>query len=196
MAARLTRREVARRLGVTIGYVCSTLDKKFLHPAKDEAGHVTYDETDVEQALLSWRRVRAPKRARADYSITERIERGRLAAAVFECIERGMDRAAIVIATKGDPQWVNEFWDDYHTSPEERRAHELLREDENLRREMLRHHEQVSLSRERVSIRKVIAEADLLRARRGDDKSKIAETSATTNENGVPVLPALAKTKP
>ncbi len=123
-SGRLSRSEVARRLGITAAHVQNSLDGVHLHPIR-EGLRVWYTEADLLQALVTWRRQRLVTRLKArEMSYPDRVERGRIARIVFMVLDEGGDFNACVIRSEGDPVWVREFYEAYHSSPEERAAME------------------------------------------------------------------------
>ena len=101
---RLTRKQVADRLGVTVSKV-RTMEGKALNPIKIEGVHY-FDRGDVDAAALSMGRKGATH-------MTE----GEVAAAVFKLIDSGKELREIVIELEQPPsvvralyrEWLDDF---------------------------------------------------------------------------------------
>jgi hypothetical protein len=109
---RLTRREVALRLGISTSSV-RRLEWCDLHPEQDERGRWRFDP--AEFARLEPR----PHRVDRGASITDEARglarRGRVAARVFRLFARNMTLPQIVVATKQPPEVVRELYREWST---------------------------------------------------------------------------------
>ena len=130
-----SRRHVAALLNVSQSYVFRTVDGHGITP-KHEGPRVYYDRAEVDAYVKTFNRRRALTRPRKT-SVSERRERGELAAKAFVLFAQGKTMAEIVIATEGDPATVRELWQEYNTSFEEGLAKKRRAEREELQRREL-----------------------------------------------------------
>jgi hypothetical protein len=99
---RLTRRQVADRLGCSIASV-RRLEGKALHPEQSESGAWLFAAAEVEALASS-------QRPRAKSSPATHAAEGAIAARVFALLQDGHDLREIVIATKTAPKLVRELY--------------------------------------------------------------------------------------
>jgi transcriptional regulator with XRE-family HTH domain len=93
---RLTRRQVAQRLGLSLSTV-RRMEGGELKPIIDERGVRYFEATEIQAVFVRVRRTRKPERERAD---------GTLAAAAFELFQRGADVVAVVKELREAPEKI------------------------------------------------------------------------------------------
>ena len=96
---RMTRREVARALGVTLTRVRHLEQHGKLHPVADESGRFTFDRAEVSAYVRT-----RPARRQVD---------GEIASRVFRMISEGFPLRDIVIETCLSPDTVRKLHDEY-----------------------------------------------------------------------------------
>lgn len=102
-------------------HVLAYLDGHGLTPQKDENGRVWYAKDEADIFAKTYKR-KLPLRKPRVMSRLERRERGELCAKVFTLLDEGKSQAAIIVATKGDPDLVQEFMRYYRLGFEGREA--------------------------------------------------------------------------
>lgn len=119
-----TRREVARRLGVSIATV-TRMQGAALHPIHDGRGNVYYDEYEVHRVQRTYQK--SPN-TRYTPTATERTASAELSRDVSVCIERGYSLARTLAALPGyDCEEVSKRYDELSATPLERHERELAR---------------------------------------------------------------------
>jgi hypothetical protein len=112
-ANRLSRTEVAKRIGVSVPTV-RRYEGTLLHPERDEHGVHWFDPREVT-ALAASRanEALAHNKIRNAKPANETRTRGELAALVFERFEQRQSQAEIVIGLRVEPETVRELFDQY-----------------------------------------------------------------------------------
>lgn len=133
----MSRTAAMRRLGVAWTRLLTLESQGALSP-QDDGEHVRYLVAEVEAVRSQLRaepvrvkrgrlkKLPSEKAAPASVEPIERLERrGRLAAAVFDCFERGLSLAQIVREARVDPYTVRQLWEEYKRpldAPDKERA--------------------------------------------------------------------------
>ena len=99
----ITRGEVAKRAGITVGAV-KYQEGHQLFPAINEKGVSYFDPNDIEEFILS----RLSKKQKEQ-------SKGSIAANIFTLFEKGYDIPSIVVATKQEPSYIRELYREYKT---------------------------------------------------------------------------------
>lgn len=124
----LSRREVARKLGVSTTHVIK-LEGIALHPMRDARGHVQYDEDEVYRLARTWQK---PTGARYAPSQLEQLADSVLRRDVAQCIERGYSLTQTINAlSTRDSEEIERVYDELSATTEERHQRELDRIREN-----------------------------------------------------------------
>lgn len=111
---RLTRSEVAERLGVSISSV-RRLEGDRLHPERGADGTNYFDPAEVADlatVLATERRPTKPTSAPP----TPKLSAGEIAARAFECFEQRYSLAEVVIALRVEPKLVRELFHEWLVS--------------------------------------------------------------------------------
>lgn len=97
----LTRRQVARRLGLSLSTV-RRMEGGELKPIIDERGVRYFEATEIQAVFVRVRRMRRPDNERAD---------GTLAAAAFTLFQSGADVVAVVKELREAPERIEALFD-------------------------------------------------------------------------------------
>ena len=115
---RLTRRDVAARLGISTSSVRRLEDDLLLRPLPDERGTWRFDADEVDGL-----RGRLPIRPRGpkttSFEEREAARAGRLAAKVFRLFARNLSLVQIVVLTKQPPERIRALYHEWVTSLEQ-----------------------------------------------------------------------------
>ena len=118
-ADKLTRRQVAARLGVSVSSV-RRMEYRELHPEKGLRGTLFFRLSEVESLESrrpSVRPARPTTRERSDRLELDR--RGRIAARVFQMFANGWTLPRIVLATKQPPDVIRSLYHEWVTPLQE-----------------------------------------------------------------------------
>ncbi len=97
----LTRRQVARRLGLSLSTV-RRMEGAQLHPIVNERGVRYFEATEIQAVFIRVRRSRKPESENAD---------GTLAAAAFTLFQSGADVVAVVKELRESPQSIEALFE-------------------------------------------------------------------------------------
>lgn len=101
---RLTRSQVARRLGLSLSTV-RRMEGVQLKPIVGERGVRYFEETEIQAVLVRVRRTRMPDDERAD---------GTLAAAAFALFRNGADVVAVVTELREPPETIERLFEQWN----------------------------------------------------------------------------------